>query len=332
MSSGLILGKFMPPHLGHKYLIDFARSAVDDLTVQVCSIASEPIPGALRYQWVRSSFGDVRVVHNDDANPQVPEDCPAHFWDIWRESLLRRMEGGKKPDFLFASETYGFRLAEALGARYVPVDQSRELVPISGTAIRKEPMRHWEMILPEARPYFLKRVAILGPESSGKSMLAAFLAAHYQTRHVAEYGRAYVDAVSPNFDEETFLAILHGHRASEEAMARQANRVLFSDTESIVTKLWAQILLGFVPPSIEEAVQNSRYDLYLVTSTTEQWADDAQRFQPELAARQAFEENCLHLLNQQGRNHVILKGDWKQRQQQAVSAVDALLDKKAGWG
>lgn len=116
----MLLGKFLPPHRGHAYMIRFARQMVDELTVQVCTSVREPIPGHLRYAWMRDYFGGVRVIHNDDENPLEPAEDPEHFWDIWRNSLLARMEA--PPDYVFASETYGHRLAEELGAQFVPVD------------------------------------------------------------------------------------------------------------------------------------------------------------------------------------------------------------------
>jgi HTH-type transcriptional regulator, transcriptional repressor of NAD biosynthesis genes len=72
-TTGMILGKFMPPHLGHQCLVDFARNYVDNLTVLGCSIQSEPIPGDLRYRWMREMFPDVNVVHVTDENPQEPK-------------------------------------------------------------------------------------------------------------------------------------------------------------------------------------------------------------------------------------------------------------------
>jgi nicotinamide mononucleotide adenylyltransferase len=113
MSSGLIIGKFLPPHRGHEYLVNFAWSFAEHVTVQVCSIASEPIPGYIRFAWMQETFGpvaDITVVHNSDENPQVPEDCPDRFWEIWKDSLLRHMAG--RPDLLFASEDYGLKLEE----------------------------------------------------------------------------------------------------------------------------------------------------------------------------------------------------------------------------
>lgn len=324
MSTGMLLGKFLPPHAGHKYLIDFARNYVDELTVQVCPNISEPIPGSLRYEWMKRSFGGVNMVYNDDPNPPTPEDDPENFWDIWKSSLLSRMD--RSPDFVFASEPYGFRLAEVLGAEYVPVDHGRELVPISGSAILRNPMKYWDYLLPEARPYFLKRVALVGPESSGKSTLTANLACHYNTCFAAEYGRSFLEVAAPPLDSaETFLRILRGHRASEEAIAVQCNRLLFSDTESIVTKLWAEVYLGFVPEEVETALINSRYDLYLVMDATVDWVQDGGRIQSVYEDRKKFALDCEHILKNSDRNYVVLRGSWKERQAQAITAVDSLL-------
>jgi cytidyltransferase-like protein len=79
-TTGFLLGKFLPPHRGHQYLIEFARAYVDRLAVLVCSIAREPIPGALRYQWMCESFPGVTLVHHTDEIPQAPEEH-AQFWD-----------------------------------------------------------------------------------------------------------------------------------------------------------------------------------------------------------------------------------------------------------
>ena len=122
---GLVLGKFMPPHQGHLYLIDFARHYTEDLTVVVGSLASEPIAGQLRWRWMREIFPQLRVVHLTDENPQLPHEHP-DFWNIWRRSLERVAE--RPVDLLFASEDYGSRLAEELGARFIPTNGARELL------------------------------------------------------------------------------------------------------------------------------------------------------------------------------------------------------------
>src|SRR5574337_1823762 len=114
MSTGFILGKFMPIHRGHMYLIEYAKQYVDHLTVLVCSLEREPIPGQLRYGWVKELFPDVNVEHFTEDVPQYPEEHP-DFWNIWLGVVRRYVPTG--PDYVFTSETYGDRLAEILGAR-----------------------------------------------------------------------------------------------------------------------------------------------------------------------------------------------------------------------
>ncbi len=323
---GLVIGKFLPPHLGHKYLIDFASGLVDELSVLVCTLESQPIPGHLRYEWMRRSFGGVRVIHCTDENPDEPQDAetPEQFWEMWRSSILSYLDA--PPDFVFASEPYGAPLAEVLGARFIPGDYVRELVPVSGTAIRNSPARHWDFLMPAARPYFVRRVAVIGPESSGKSTLTKHLAARYNTKYAAEYARAYLDATNLEITSDAILAISRGHRASEDALAEQCRSgLLFCDTEALITKLWSRYLLGNVPPEVERHAADDRYALYLVTTATEEWAADPQRFTPDFAERAEFSRQCVREMERLGRRFVVLTGSWEQRNAQAAAAVDALL-------
>ena len=106
---GFILGKFMPPHHGHLFLCDTALNMVDELTVLVCSIDTEPINGALRFQWMHEALPNARVIHMHRDIPQEPDDHP-DFWNIWREAI--REHHPEPIDKVFASEPYVFRLAQ----------------------------------------------------------------------------------------------------------------------------------------------------------------------------------------------------------------------------
>lgn len=336
-TQGLLLGKFLPPHRGHQYLIDFARQYSDHLTIHVCAIPSEPIPGPLRFEWMREQWAgcpEVTVVYCDDLNPQTPEEDPENFWEIWRKSLLSRVD--QAPDFVFASEPYGFKLAETLGARYIPVDHAREIVPVSGTLLRTDPLRYWPYLLPPARPHFARRIALVGPESSGKSTLTARLAAHFKTGFAPEYARGYLETVPAHwigsddvngFDEAALGAILLGQKASVAAVARQSETgIVFSDTEAIVTACWSQILLGNVPEIVEQFICQQRYDLYLVQTASEFWVNDSsQRIQADYEARKAFEEACLARLEQHHFPYKVLRGTWEERERQAIAAVETVL-------
>ena len=117
MTRGFLLGKFMPPHAGHQMLIDSARAMVDDLTILVCWLPDDPVPGPQRLAWMRELFPDCRVVGHDGVLPgfhtavlMAPDDgiavlavtngSPDAF--VWLgaelEQLLRRLLGAPDDD------------------------------------------------------------------------------------------------------------------------------------------------------------------------------------------------------------------------------------------
>jgi NadR type nicotinamide-nucleotide adenylyltransferase len=320
----MLLGKFMPPHRGHQYLIDFARRCVDKLTVLVCSLPDDPIPGQLRYEWMRDHFGGVQVVHHNRIVPQTPEDDPEHFWDIWRELILRHTLPG--PHIVFASEAYGVRLAQELGAQFMPVDPARETVPVTATQIRNDPQRYFEYLLPEARPYFTRRVVLVGPESSGKSTLTRWLAARFKTPCVAEYGRTFQENVGRDLRLEDMLAIAAAHQAAEDAVSIQGNGLIFVDTEAIITKAWSRVFFNAVPDGLEALIKPGRYFLYfLMEPHPHEWHDDGWRLQPDLDDRMRFFREIRAELETYGCPYVVLSGDWEDRQHQAEATLQTLL-------
>jgi NadR type nicotinamide-nucleotide adenylyltransferase len=317
---GLVLGKFLPPHAGHQYLVQFAQNFVERLTVLVCSLPSEPIPGRLRYEWMRELFPAARIVHITDDLPQQPSEHP-RFWDLWREIALQA--AGEPLDFVFASEDYGQRLADEVGAKFIPVDPARELVPVSGTAIRERPLENWRFIPECVRPYFVKRVGIFGPESTGKSTLARDLAAHFQTAYVSEFARGLLDPQQGVCTVGDIPLIARGQAAAEDALARRANKVLFCDTDLLTTVIWSEVLFGDCPAWIRQAAAARSYDLYLLLDIDVPWVDDRQRYLPH--ARQQFFDRCRQALEADGRHYAIIRGDWNQRFDQACSHVASLL-------
>ena len=325
MRRGMLLGKFLPPHRGHQYLIDFARGCVDELTVLVCTLRGDSIPGDLRCQWMRNHFGGVRVVHCEDENPQTPEEDPENFWNIWRQSVLSRMDA--PPDFVFASESYGVRLAQELNAEFVPVDPERQIVPVSATLIRENPAKYHAYLLPEARAYYVRRVVLVGPESSGKSTLTRWLAERFSTPFLPEYGRTFQENVGRDLRLEDMLTIAAAHRAAEDAIALQSGSLLFVDTEAIITKLWSQVFFAAEPAGLEALITPNRYALYLLMEPhAHEWHDDGWRLQPDRAERMRFFESMRGELEARNCPHRILSGDWHERQQQAETAVLNLLN------
>ena len=179
---GLVVGKFYPPHRGHKLLIDAAAAGADEVDVVVCDRPGEDPPAALRAAWLREIHPAARVRLIDDRD----DADDSAVWAINCTALL-----GFAPDVAFTSEDYGDRFAACLGCRHVLVDKARTAVPISGTAVRADPLGCWDFLEPPVRGHYAKRVVLIGAESTGKTTLAADLAAAFDTLWLPEYGREY---------------------------------------------------------------------------------------------------------------------------------------------
>jgi HTH-type transcriptional regulator, transcriptional repressor of NAD biosynthesis genes len=149
--TGLIVGRFCPPHLGHSHLIDEAGRAVDHLVVMVNTRDSEPIPGELRAGWLAELHPDVTVV-------EVRHDLPTDFhdrdlWERWMALFREKWPLADGPDVVFSSEPYGDEIARRFGARAVAVDPARTTVPVSATLIRERPLEHLDFLAPPVRTW-----------------------------------------------------------------------------------------------------------------------------------------------------------------------------------
>lgn len=312
-TSGFLLGKFLPPHRGHQYLIEFASAYVDRLTVLACSIASEPIPGELRFRWMCESFSGVHVIHHTDGLPQTPEEDP-EFWALWRQSIRRRVPD--PIDYVFASEPYGARLAEELGAEFVPVDLERRNVPVSGRAIRADPLGHWRDLLAAVRPYYLKRACVV---DFARSSLADELAAAFDTPCLHAYGGGLDTVLGAGFDVADAVRLSRGQTAARSALERQANRIVICQLDALTISLLTLIRRGTCPPEIEAASAQQRFDLYIVNDCADADAQTGQqvsgRFLDLLLA--ACADHPVHVAALSGAGH--------DRFVQARSAVSDLL-------
>jgi HTH-type transcriptional regulator, transcriptional repressor of NAD biosynthesis genes len=323
-SHGLVLGKFLPPHAGHLFLIDQARQRVDELTVLVCSLQREPIPGAVRVEWMRELLRDapnVRIVHVADENPTEPHEHP-DFWPIWIATIRRATP--KPIDVVFTSEAYGDALARRLDARHELIDLARSTIPVSGSAILADPNAHWRWIPGVVRPWFVRRVAITGSESTGKTTLARRLAEHYGTIWTPEFGRVYLDRKAAALDASDVEPIARGQMATEEEGARASPRdLLILDTDLLSTDVYASHYYGMSPAWLREAVRTRSADLYLLADIDVPWVPDPQRDRPHM--REHMHELFRATVEGTGKPFVVLQGDWDARFRQAVEAIDSFM-------
>jgi NadR type nicotinamide-nucleotide adenylyltransferase len=316
----MVLGKFMPPHRGHQHLIDFALRRVEELSILVCSLKSEPIAGELRVQWMRELCPQANVFHIADENPSYPNEHE-DFWNIWTNSIRKVLPVA--PDVVFTSEDYGDELARRLGAKHIICDLNREQFPISATMIRENPFAHWEFIPSRVRPFFVKRVCIVGAESTGKTTLAEKLSQHYQTTWTPEFARGYLDEKGLDCSMEDIHAIAKGQLQTEEEGAREANKILFCDTDLMTTCVWSKYFFDQCPAWIEEKSYKQKYDLTLLMDIDVEWIADPQRPAPHL--RQHFLDLFKRELEKRDRDYVLISGDYEERFKRAVEAVDKLF-------
>jgi len=317
--TGFVLGKFYPPHIGHKLLVDFATDYVDQLYVVIGSLSSETIPGEQRVKWLEQLFPKVTVLHLAKDLPQYPEEHP-DFWSIWKSNLLDILP--EKVDYIFASESYGTSLAEHLDCEFIPLDIDRETIPISATQIRENPFANWEYIPNCVRSYFTKKICVFGPESCGKSTLAKNLASYFEGGLVKEYARFYLEYLNRDPLYEDFIKIAKGQKALEEAVLQSGKKIVFCDTDLYTTSIWSEWLTGKCDKNILHEARKRKYDLYLLLSPDVPWIDDEIRYLPK--ERWEFYETCKNLLEQENCTYIVIEGDWKEREHMAIQAIKKL--------
>jgi len=276
-SHGLILGKFLPPHLGHLRLVRAAMETVRRVTIVIGALPTEPIPGRLRLEWMRELCPGARVELLDEPMPREPRDHP-EFWELWTRALRRFVPSGLT--HVFTSEDYGDELAARLGARHVCVDRARADVPVSGTAIRKDPWGLGRYLPAVVRAHFVKRVVLTGAESTGKSTLARQLAERFSTEWVPEFARGYLEARGRFVQEGDLGPIAAGQIAAENEAARRANRVLFVDTDLHATVIYGIHYLGRCPSWIARLARRRTADLRLLCAPDIPFEPDWQRPAP----------------------------------------------------
>ena len=127
----------------------------------------------------------------------------------------------------------------------------------------------------------VKRIAIIGPESTGKSKLAQELAEFYYTEWVPEFARFYLDRLDRDYQEADLLEIAKAQLTWEDDRAILADKYLFCDTNLVVLKIWSQDKYGKTDPWIVDQISQRKYDFYLLSYIDIPWKDDPQREHPQ---------------------------------------------------
>lgn len=274
MTLGVVIGKFLPPHRGHSYLIDTACAGADRVVVIVCSRPDDFVAAAERADVLRELHPTAIVVVTPD---DIPADRGARTSRAWARRTLSIL--GESPDVVFTSEEYGERYAAAMGARHVSVDPARATFAVSGSAVRADPWAHGRFLAPVVRAWFVRRICVVGAESTGTTTLARDLAAYLGCAWVPEYGRTFCERRGPGiaWRTEDFVHIARQQQADEDAAARTGGPLLVCDTDALATSIWHERYLGTRSATVRRLAAGRRYALYVLTGDDIPFVQDGTR-------------------------------------------------------
>lgn len=320
MKRGLVLGKFEPLHIGHEALINFAKEQCDILYVLLCmNDEKEVIPGDIRLKWLLETYrNDSKVVirYTDKKLPYTSE-SDRDISKLWAEHLKKMF-----PDVevFISSEPYGDYVAEYMDIKHIMFNQSRDIVSISGTEIRNNPVKYWDYISKEARSYFVRKICICGTESTGKTVLTETLAKHFNTNYVPEWGRQIVN----NSMEVTMMDIMNigtTHAKDIVEKVKYSNKILFSDTDLNTTKMYSQYFFDEIPIYDEFTEKANIFDLHIFLENDAPYIQDGTRL-PKEERDELRNYHYNYLLYNKLKMEVVRGQDWDSRTKMAIDIVE----------
>lgn len=192
----------------------------------------------------------------------------------------------------------------------------------------------------------IKKVVVIGPESTGKSSLCEQLANHYKTEWVKEYAREYLLTNGTEYNYDNLLEIAKGQFALEKAAiqlvenkikirtennttsaANDLPEIVLIDTNMYVLKVWCEFVFEKCHPWILNQIVENSYDLYLLCDIDLPWVKDELREYPEVGIREKLYHHYKDLLINQSTPWVNISGNYQQRVEIAVNAIDSIRTK-----
>ncbi|WP_291403878.1 ATP-binding protein [Daejeonella sp.] len=169
----------------------------------------------------------------------------------------------------------------------------------------------------------LIKIAIVGPESTGKSTISEQLANHYQTVWVPEYARGYCEKLTAPCTWEDEINMFRGQLELEAELAAKAKRILICDTTIITVKIWSDHIFGSSPQEVLDKLPHHSYDLYLLMNIDLPWEEDPLRDFPDL--REHFLGVWHSELKSLNANYTLISGSDDLRLQNAIQCIDSFL-------
>ncbi len=174
----------------------------------------------------------------------------------------------------------------------------------------------------------IKKIVVIGPESTGKSTLCFQLAEHYQTLWCPEYAREYLEKNGTDYTYDDLLTIAKGQIESENKVLSTINSRLptvFIDTDMYVMKVWCEFAFNKCHSWILNQVATRKYDLYLLCNVDLPWIADELREYPNMETRNKLYHFYKDIMVNQSVPWVDISGNYDERLQTAIKAVDTKI-------
>ena len=327
---GMYGGSFNPMHNGHMECIIKAASMCEQLFVVISYRNDDSdIDVKIKYRWVYTltkHIGNVDIILLEDKLKNKSD----YTEEYWEEDCRRvREAAGKKFDVVFCGSDYDessfWNVCYPESELYI-----FERDKYNSTEIREDPYAHWDWLPMFVRPYYVKKVLIIGSESCGKSVLAINLAHHYHTCHLEEVGRelSELSGTDRMMLTEDYTRILLEHKAKEMRLVQHCNKVLIEDTDCLITRFFMDFLENGNEENIglaESIARLNHYDLILHAEPDVEWVQDGDRSAEIAADRQRYSDRIEELYRRFGFRCVRIGGSYDERYEQAKEHIDKLF-------
>lgn len=329
---GIYGGSFNPLHMGHLSCIIQGANMCKTLYVIVCDAAERnEIDIRIKYRWVyqlTKHIGNVKIII-------LPDNCSTKD-EYTTEQAIEDSENikeqiGEPIDVVFLGNDY-----DEDSFWYVCYPEAEKYVfprnKINSTQIRKSVYEHWDWLPNIVKPYYVKKVLLIGGESTGKSTLTINLANYYNTNYVDEAGRELSEKSGTDtmMLQEDFTEILLQQKLNQMKAAETSNKLLFVDTDALIT----QFYLNFFDDGSNQknkALSNAidtlnEFDLILFLEPDVPFVQDGGRSETIRDDRCKYSNQIKELFDTHNKKYICISGNYQERFAQAVAAIDNILN------